>query len=93
MEPRSCIPATTPSEWPVKPASCTPPDDSVELKRSLTCGITTIDVNSAVPDAIQFNTWKELLDATAQGLHGAASFKPSDACYRSAETLLLRKAQ
>lgn len=71
-----------PSEWPVTPASCPPPDDSVELKRSPTCGITTTGVNPAVPNTIQFNAWKELLDATVQGLHGAGSEdgKPSAAC-------------
>lgn len=60
-----------------------PAKDTYELPRSTFCGITTTGQTHAVPDPENDDTWKDLVDATAQKLHGVASQDgpPSAATY------------
>lgn len=77
-----------PEEWP-KPPTSEPPKDTSELRRSVFCGITTIG-----PDLERYKTLKELIDATAQALHGAASAggPPSAVVYQQVKQLVLQRA-
>ncbi|KAL0151615.1 hypothetical protein M9458_051478 [Cirrhinus mrigala] len=83
-----------PDQWPI-----TPPlenqDDSSETRKTVFCGLTIDDRNLQMPDAAQFTSWKSLVKATYQSLHGAAA---SDAetpslDYRSTEALILSQSQ
>lgn len=69
----------------------------MELRKSIFCGVTTTipDKEPYLPDAHQYNTWRELVEATVQRLQGAPgnSKAPSADDYRTAEILILRRAQ
>ncbi|XP_067280209.1 uncharacterized protein [Pseudorasbora parva] len=81
-------------EWPSHPASHLPDsEDTAELKRGVFCGIAT-----AVPstsDGKKYNSWKDLVEAVAQELHGAAAQNepPLASTYQEAEIAALRKIQ
>ncbi|KAK7938318.1 hypothetical protein WMY93_001644 [Mugilogobius chulae] len=78
-------------QWPEKIASPVG-EETEELRSKAFCGLVTPD--PVVPDVQQFNTYKELLDATTQKLHGAAdktSLTADD--YQKAEIALLKYAQ
>lgn len=68
-----------------------------EIHKSVFCGVATSipDNKPHLPDVQQYTTWKELLQATVQMLHGAASQSrtPNADNYRTAEILILRGAQ
>ncbi|XP_063062170.1 uncharacterized protein LOC134455033 [Engraulis encrasicolus] len=83
-----------PEEWPVRPLSAAE-EDTGELRKPTYCGLATVDSDVQVPDANQYKRWQDLLDATAQSLHGAANQDgaPSAECYRDAEKLLFRAVQ
>ncbi|KAJ8017149.1 hypothetical protein DPEC_G00014760 [Dallia pectoralis] len=81
-------------KWPVKPTSVKEEDES-ELRKSVFCGVSSVVSGPAAPEASQYETWKELLEATAETLHGAAgmSGERTSQAYQDAETLIIRKAQ
>nr|XP_061835547.1 uncharacterized protein LOC133618822 [Nerophis lumbriciformis] len=80
-----------PAEWPVKP-NVEQEGDASELRQSTFCGITLTTPSTPDAEVKQYDTWKELLVATVQELHGAAgSYTAED--YRNAETLILKQAQ
>lgn len=83
----------TPDSWPEKPTI--PVTEEVEeLRSTVFCGLTTSASDLSVPDAQQFKTYQELLEATTQKFHGAADGTPPTADdYQNAELALLRRAQ
>ncbi|KAJ8016196.1 hypothetical protein DPEC_G00004680 [Dallia pectoralis] len=83
-----------PDKWPVKPTTAKE-EDASELRKSVFCGVSSVVSGPAAPEASQHETWKELLEATAETLHGAAgpSGERISQAYHDAETLIIRKAQ
>lgn len=85
-----------PSQWPADLTSAGGDSlDTAEFRKLAFCGMTSVVVKQSDSDLHQYNTSKELLQATVQELHGAAT-KESGAnveYYRQAERLLLNKAQ
>lgn len=83
-------------QWPTDPTSTLEdPPDPTELHRATFCGVSATTESQVASDLHQYNTWKEMLEATAQELHGAAA-KDSHATaedYCQTEILLLRRAQ
>ena len=83
-----------PNQWPVDP-TCTlkEPLDITEVRKETFCGVST------VPDPVtssftEYDTWRQLLEDTAQQLHRTTEDGPSPADdYRQAEILVLRQAQ
>ncbi len=51
--------------WPKSPADNSLKDDS-ELRKSTFCALNVVTSNTELPDANQFTTYKELLEATAR---------------------------
>lgn len=82
----------SPSKWPVQPTTVAE-EDNAELRKSTFCGFTS--TMPRVDNTAQCGTWKELLEVTAQTLHGAAN--PDGALsaddYRQAERAILCQAQ
>ncbi|KAL0165842.1 hypothetical protein M9458_037686, partial [Cirrhinus mrigala] len=85
-----------PDKWPTSPTTVVDECHS-ELRKSLFCGVTTTipDKEPYLPDVHQFTTWRDLVEATVQKLQGAAGDNRvlSADDYRTAETLILRRAQ
>ncbi|XP_021324376.1 uncharacterized protein [Danio rerio] len=83
-----------PVSWPESP-SVELDADLTELRNTKFCGLTLDGSGSSLPDANQFSTFEELLEATCRSLHGAAgeTTDPEAIQYRQAETDLLRRAQ
>ncbi len=82
----------SPEHWPKKP-EVTPAEAVSELK-SLSCySIMTIETDPSLPDITQFNTWRELVEATRQGCQGAATSSDVLMTPREAEVVLLRSCQ
>lgn len=73
------------------------PEPDTELKKSALCLHLCTCPDVQLPDAKQYNTWKDLVKATVACLHGAAqsSTLPADVAehYVTAERLLLQQAQ
>ncbi|XP_077361589.1 uncharacterized protein LOC144006560 [Festucalex cinctus] len=84
----------SPDTWPEDPSLDQVPDTS-ELRKSVFCGVTTVTSCQHTLDLEQFSSWKDLLEATTQELHGAAGSDgpPAAEEYRQAEKVLLRRAQ
>lgn len=83
-------------QWPADPPSALgdSPDPS-EFRKETFCGATSTAVSQADSELDKYSTWRELLQATALEIHGAAA---EDGCasaedYRDAETYLLRQVQ
>lgn len=81
-----------PDQWPQNPLLQLPTKDA-ELKQVTICGLTVHVINPALPDCTQFESYKQLLAATAQVLHGAATEALTAEDYREAELALLQQAQ
>ncbi len=82
----------SPEHWPKKP-EVTPAEAVSELK-SLSCySIMTIETDPSLPDTTQFNTWRELVEATRQGCQGAVTSSDVLMTSREAEVVLLRSCQ
>lgn len=83
-----------PESWPESPAIVLN-EDPTELRKAKFCGLTLTDPGSPMPDATQFSTFEELLEATCRSMHGAAgeTGDPGALEYQQAETSLLRHAQ
>ncbi|XP_044202893.1 uncharacterized protein LOC122979475 [Thunnus albacares] len=60
--------------WPKKPEHETALGSS-ELKGITFCCFTTVEPDISIPDAYQFSTWKELVEAAQQGVKPIASQK------------------
>ncbi|KAF0031348.1 hypothetical protein F2P81_015903 [Scophthalmus maximus] len=60
------------NHWPKAPEG-KPPEEAEELKKTVFCGLTSKAAGPPVPDIQQFSTYQELMDATTQHLHEAAS--------------------
>ncbi|XP_073776433.1 uncharacterized protein [Danio rerio] len=84
----------SPDQWPKRPFSH-PSSEDVELKQSTFCGLTSPVLHSALPNCNQFESYKELLTATARVLHGSATTTDvlTAEDYKEAELSLLRQAQ
>ncbi|XP_052443245.1 uncharacterized protein LOC127984578 [Carassius gibelio] len=78
-----------PSSWPSLPEFAAP-DDHDELKKLLFCGNACLVKSQS--DISNIKSWKELLKATHQSLHGAAAIMTA-ADTIAAELHLLRQAQ
>nr|XP_061832460.1 uncharacterized protein LOC133616862 [Nerophis lumbriciformis] len=82
-----------PDEWPSCP-SITEPEDRGELKHSVFCALTQTSPPPKIPDLTRFSSWRELVKATQQSLHGAAADPASPLCdLRDAEVHLLKTSQ
>ncbi|KAA8589768.1 hypothetical protein FQN60_013133, partial [Etheostoma spectabile] len=57
--------------WPMKPTTSAEEEVS-ELRKSIFCGVVSTALDPPGPDADKCNTWRELINVTAQELHGAA---------------------
>lgn len=82
-----------PAMWPTEPEAAA--DNTEEEQKPSFCGYTSADHLPPVPDLTKFHSFKELLDATAKELHGAANQtgEPSAQDYQEAEQFLLKQAQ
>lgn len=81
-----------PEEWPAKPSTVLEPDPS-EYRKSAFCGVTsTVDQPTA---AEQYASWQDLVEATVQELHGAATQNgvPTASDYQQAEMLIFKRMQ
>ncbi|XP_039520697.1 uncharacterized protein LOC120474476 [Pimephales promelas] len=82
-----------PDQWPKSPVNSSLEGDS-ELRKSMFCALNVVTSNSEIPDARQYTVYRELLEATAQYVHGAASGEPLTAAdFQQAEILQWRAAQ
>lgn len=79
-------------EWPKRP-HITQPHKSNELKNRTFCSFASVPQN--IPDANQFDSWKDLVEAVRQQCHGAAEPNQTQLInsYREAEAILLRACQ
>lgn len=69
--------------------------DASELCKSVFCGVAAIASGQSATDLNHHSSWKELLEVTAQELHGAADFNrhPTADDYRQAERVILQRVQ
>ncbi|XP_065102634.1 uncharacterized protein [Paramisgurnus dabryanus] len=83
-----------PEQWPTTPMAEIH-DDPAEAKKGIFCGLATNDQSSGMPDVSKYTSWKALVDATYQFLHGAATQDTNAQTpdYRSAEACILSQAQ
>lgn len=83
-----------PESWPENPPT-EPIEDPTEYRKPKFCGLTLADTGPLLPDATQFSTFEELVEATFQSLDGAAGNPddPEASKYQQAEISLLRQAQ
>ena len=72
-----------------------PTEEVEELRKTAFSGLLTGTTSPTIPDVQQFSTYQELLEATAQLLHGAADSTTQSAAndYSKAKLALLRHAQ
>ncbi|XP_054623571.1 uncharacterized protein LOC129176971 [Dunckerocampus dactyliophorus] len=61
--------------WPTSPTAC-PESHDVELRKASFCGNVTVRSCPQLLDVSLFSTWKDLIQATVQSLHGAADPDP-----------------
>ncbi|XP_042575337.1 uncharacterized protein LOC122136428 [Cyprinus carpio] len=83
-----------PASWPETPAIGLN-DDPTKLRNTKFCGLTLTYTGLSLPDATQFSTFEELLEATcrsSQGLVGETG-DPGAPEYQQSESSLLRQAQ
>ncbi|KAJ8386120.1 hypothetical protein AAFF_G00177140 [Aldrovandia affinis] len=82
------------SSWPRRPDK-TPLDEAEELRKPTFCGFISTDAQSSLPDVSQFSTFQEMVEATAQLLHGVAGSTDSLSAddFKQAELEILRHAQ
>ncbi|XP_026053029.1 uncharacterized protein LOC113039346 [Carassius auratus] len=79
--------------WPKRPAASCLKDDS-ELRKSTFCALNVVTSKAEIPDASQFTTYRELLEATARCVHGVANEEPLTAGdFLQAEILQWRASQ
>lgn len=80
--------------WPTKPATEIQ-DDSNEVRRPTFCALSVTSLDPALPHPSQFNSFRELVEATARSCHGAAGLQgsPSAVVYIEAQREGLRRAQ
>lgn len=81
----------SPDTWPQTPQLQPATSLTEELKKPPFCGLTT--TQSHLPDAKQFSAFQDLLVATIQSQHGAASGSATADDYCEAQLSLLRKVQ
>lgn len=85
-----------PEHWPAMPVA-NPASEEIELRKSAFIDSISFDPVPQLPDVTKFTTSKELLQTTAQCLHGAAEPGTSSPCeandYINAEKLLLMWSQ
>lgn len=69
--------------------------DISEKRKVVFCGLVGNDKSSAIPDASHYTSWRDLVDATYQFLHRAATQNMSTQHpeYQSAEGLILSRCQ
>ncbi|XP_048010442.1 uncharacterized protein LOC125244397 [Megalobrama amblycephala] len=81
-----------PDKWPKKP-HITQSSKSNELKGLTFCSFASVLQN--IPDANQFDSWTDLVEAVRQQCHGAAEPNQTQLInsYREAEAILLRACQ
>ncbi|KAJ8359096.1 hypothetical protein SKAU_G00156210 [Synaphobranchus kaupii] len=84
----------SPEAWPERP-SMEALEDTAELRKATFCGVTVTSPTSTSMDDKVYNTWQELMDATAQELNGQtpASSPPTAEEYQQAEMIVLQRAQ
>lgn len=82
------------NHWPKTPMA-EPTEEVEELRKPVFCCLLTGSTSPAIPDIPQFSTYQELLKATMQSLHGAATSlnPPAADDFQQAELALLRHAQ
>ncbi|XP_073771200.1 uncharacterized protein [Danio rerio] len=83
-----------PDCWPEKPHTA-PLLQSDELRNITLCNLVSVQQQDSVPDASQFTSWKDLVEAVrlqCQGTGEPAQTQPSNS-YRAAELTLLRACQ
>ncbi|KAI4898689.1 hypothetical protein NFI96_003936 [Prochilodus magdalenae] len=82
--------------WLKKPESATPESLS-EVKGISLCCLTITGRNPISPDATEFGTWRELVEATQKVCHGATvesiSTLDQPVSHQNAEVLILRECQ
>lgn len=83
MQPSSC--------WPKAPQGQVP-EESQELKKSVFCGSVNEAELQVEPEAYQFSSYPEFLEATARSLHGAAVSLSADE-FQKAELSIFRQCQ
>lgn len=90
-----------PDQWPSCPSlGASDPEDGIELKRSAICHMANTTPGNQTPEAQRFNTWAELVEATAKEIQNAAmqgdpagSNSPTAGAYTEAEQQILRQIQ
>lgn len=83
-----------PATWPERP-STEPFEDNVELRKTTFCGVTITSPISISRDDKVYQTWQELIDATALEILGPnpSSSTPNAEEYQQAERIVLQRAQ
>lgn len=81
----------TPELWPKEPV--TSPTDGNELRKTPVCSLITTVSGPGTPEASQFDTYGELLEATAHSIHGTAEGGLTARDFKEAELLLLQQIQ
>ncbi|KAL7883040.1 hypothetical protein SRHO_G00006980 [Serrasalmus rhombeus] len=83
-----------PEEWPVRPDTV-PEPDSAEYRKSTFCGLTSTVEPSSIATTRQYSCWTDLVEATVQGLDGAAapSLVQTASDYQQAEMLIVKQVQ
>ncbi|KAJ8346562.1 hypothetical protein SKAU_G00279630 [Synaphobranchus kaupii] len=79
------------NQWPTMPSANPEPDDN-ELRKSAIIGNVTISPGPQLPAIEDFSSWKELVQATARSLHGAADSQTTDQLCEAADYLNAKKA-
>lgn len=84
----------SPDQWP-EVSVVDQAEDASEMRKSTFCGVTVASSSQSASDRSQYNSWRELLEATAQELHGAANSNshPTAEDFCQAEKLVLQRAQ
>ncbi|XP_073789994.1 uncharacterized protein [Danio rerio] len=81
-----------PEEWPSSPGK-QPDLDTTEFRKLTSCGMIARAERQETSQEQSFASWKEMVEATAQELHGAADGPPNAADYRKAEMMIFQKIQ
>ncbi|XP_073721654.1 uncharacterized protein [Misgurnus anguillicaudatus] len=82
-----------PDRWPENPA-CRSSNGESELRKSVFCALNVVNPNPSIPDASQFPTYTELLEATAKSLHDTQTGKKLSADdFVQAEKLQWKESQ
>lgn len=85
-----------PDQWPITPVSSEDPD-TCELRKFTLIGSIMTNVSTQIPDAAQFQSWQDLVQANIRVLDGAADTstdKPYDAAdVIKAEKMILAQSQ